>query len=55
MSDFRALLSFAGPYRLALAFSGLLMLLESAAALLVPWAGGLLADAMLRPGALGPV
>jgi len=55
MSDLRALLTFAGPYRLALAFSGLLMLLESAAALLVPWAGGLLADAMLRPGALGPV
>jgi subfamily B ATP-binding cassette protein MsbA len=55
MSDIRALLSFAGPYRLALAISGLLMLLESAAALLVPWAGGLLANAMLRPGALGPV
>jgi subfamily B ATP-binding cassette protein MsbA len=55
MSDFRALLDFARPHCAALLFSGLLMLLESAAALLVPWTGGLLADAMLRPGALAPV
>ena len=50
MSDFRALLGFAAPHRMALAFCALLMLVESAAALLVPWAGGLLTDALLRPG-----
>ena len=54
MSDLRALLAFAAPYRVALAFSGLLMLFESAAALFVPWAGGLLAEAMLRPADLAP-
>jgi ABC transporter len=54
MSDLRALLAFAAPHRVALAFSGLLMLFESAAALLVPWVGGLLTDAMLRPGNLAP-
>jgi len=42
MSDLRALAAFAAPHRAALAFSGLLMLLESAAALLVPWAGACL-------------
>ncbi len=52
MSDLRALFAFAAPHRLALASSGLLMLCESAAALLVPWAGGLLTDAMLRTGDL---
>lgn len=50
MSELRALFAFAAPHRVALAFSGLLMLFESAAALLVPWVGGLLTDAMLRPG-----
>lgn len=50
MSDFRALLGFAAPHRVALAFCALLMLVESGAELLVPWAGGLLTDALLRPG-----
>ncbi|MCX7139842.1 MAG: ABC transporter ATP-binding protein [Proteobacteria bacterium] len=50
MSDFRALLSFAAPYRAALALSALLMLLESTAALVVPWAGGLLTDVLLKSG-----
>jgi subfamily B ATP-binding cassette protein MsbA len=54
MSDLRALLAFAAPHRVALAGSGLLMLFESAAALLVPWAGGVLAAAMLRPAASAP-
>jgi len=49
MSDLRALFAFAAPHRLALAVSGLMMLIESAAALLVPWAAGVLTDAMLRP------
>ncbi|MBK5105401.1 MAG: ABC transporter ATP-binding protein [Burkholderiales bacterium] len=49
MNDLRALLAFSAPYRAALAFCGLLMLCESAAALLLPWAGGLLAEAMLSP------
>ena len=49
MSDFRALLAFAAPHRAALALCALLMLFESAAALLLPWAGGLLTDALLRP------
>ena len=48
MSDLRALLGLAAPHRAALALSALLMLCESAAALLVPWAGGLLAEGMLR-------
>ena len=55
MSDLRALLVFAAPHRSALAFSGLLMLCESAAALLVPWAGGLLTEAMLRTADVTPV
>jgi ATP-binding cassette subfamily B protein len=50
MSDLRALLAYARPHRAALAACGLLMLVESAAALLLPWAGGLLTEAMLRPG-----
>ncbi len=54
MSDFRALLVFAAPHRAVLALSALLMLFESAAALLVPWAGGLLTAAMLRPGESAP-
>jgi len=49
MSDIRALLAFAVPHRVALGASVLLMLCESAAALLVPWAGGLLTEAMLQP------
>ncbi len=52
MSDLRVLLAFAAPHRVALALSALLMLCESAAALLVPWAGGLLAEAMLQPADL---
>ena len=48
MSDLRALFAFAVPHRAALAFCALLMLVESAAALLVPWAGGLLTEVMLR-------
>jgi hypothetical protein len=36
VSDLRALLAFAAPHRAALVFCGLLMLIESAAALLVP-------------------
>ena len=55
MSDFRALLGFAAPHRVALVFCALLMLCESAAALLVPWAGGLLTEAMLRPVDVTPV
>jgi len=54
MSDFRALFAFAAPQRAALAWAALLMLCESAAALLLPWAGGLLAEAMLRPGGQAP-
>jgi subfamily B ATP-binding cassette protein MsbA len=49
VSDLRALLAFAAPHRAALGLSALLMLCESAAALLVPWAGGLLTEVMLRP------
>jgi subfamily B ATP-binding cassette protein MsbA len=55
MSDIRALLAIAAPQRMALALSGPLMLCESAAALLVPWAGGLLTEAMLRPAGVAPV
>jgi len=54
MNDLRALLAFSAPYRAALAFCGLLMLCESAAALLLPWAGGLLAEAMLSPSGAAP-
>ncbi|MEK7436111.1 MAG: ABC transporter ATP-binding protein [Pseudomonadota bacterium] len=53
MSDLRAMLAFAAPHRAALAFCALLMLFESAAALLVPWAGGLLTEAMLHPAGAG--
>ena len=55
MSDFRALAAIAAPQRAALALSALLMLCESAAALLVPWAGGLLTEAMLRPADATPI
>ncbi len=40
---------FAAPHRAALSLSALLMLCASATALVVPWAGGLLTAAMLRP------
>jgi len=50
MSDFRRLLTLAAPYRAVLAFSGVLMVLESAAALVVPWFGGRLADSLLNVG-----
>jgi subfamily B ATP-binding cassette protein MsbA len=53
MSDLRALLAFAAPYRGALAFGILLMLAESVAALAVPWVGGQMADALLRADATG--
>jgi len=55
MSDFRALLAVAAPHRAALLICLLLMLFESAAALLLPWAGGLLTDALLRPGDIAHV
>ena len=48
----RCLLALAAPYRVVLAFSGLLMALESAAALAVPWLGGRLADFLLHAGTL---
>ena len=54
MNDLRSLLGFTAPYRFLLAASGVLMLCESAAALAVPWAGGLLTDTILRGGAAGP-
>lgn len=50
MSDVRRLLTLAGPYRAVLAFSGVLMVLESAAALAVPSFGGRLADSLLHGG-----
>ena len=56
MHELRALLSFAEPYRRILALCVGLMLLESAAALAVPWLGGQLAGVLLpgegadRPG-----
>ena len=51
MSDLRRLLAFAAPYRATLALCAFLMLLESAAALAVPWLGGRLAELLLKPGA----
>ena len=44
--ELKSLLAFAGPYRGTLAFCVLLMLLESAAALAVPWLGGQLAGVL---------
>jgi ATP-binding cassette subfamily B protein len=49
MPALRSMLAFAAPYRAQLAFSAFLMLLESAAALAVPWLGGQLAGVLL-PG-----
>ena len=51
MSDIRFLLVCATPYRGALALCGVLMLLESAAALAIPWLGGNFAGAILPGGA----
>jgi ATP-binding cassette subfamily B protein len=46
-----SLLAFSAPYRKVLAGGAALMLCESAAALAVPWMGGILADTLLSPGA----
>jgi subfamily B ATP-binding cassette protein MsbA len=54
MGDLRMLLAFAAPHRGTLALGGVLLLGESAAALAVPWIGGLLTDAILSGGAGGP-
>ena len=51
----RSLVTFAAPYRAILALSTLLMLLESAAALGVPWLGGQLAGALLPGDAAGAI
>ena len=48
MTELRTLLGFASPYRRALAVGVVLMLCESAAALVVPWLGGRLAQAVLQ-------
>jgi subfamily B ATP-binding cassette protein MsbA len=53
MGELRSLLAMAAPHRGMLALSGILTLCESAAMLGVPWAGGLLTEAILRGGA-GP-
>jgi ATP-binding cassette subfamily B protein len=53
MPKLRALLAFAAPYRRTLVFCILLMLLESAAALAVPWLGGQLAGVLLPGGETG--
>ena len=45
--NLRVLLGFAAPYRASLAFCGALMLLETAAALAVPWLGGQFAGGVL--------
>ena len=49
MPELRSLVAFAAPYRGLLALCVMLMLLESAAALAVPWLGGRLAGVLL-PG-----
>jgi ATP-binding cassette, subfamily B, bacterial len=54
MSELRPLLAYAAPYRAALALGALLMLLETGAALAVPWLGGRLTAALLGgPGETG--
>ena len=50
MRELRALLRFAAPHKAALTVCAVLMLGESAAALALPWAGGLLTEAMLQMG-----
>lgn len=47
MSNFKTLLGYAAPYRLALLASAAMMLAESALALAVPWLGGKLAQGFL--------
>ena len=49
--NLRLLLGFAAPYRSSLALSGLLMLMESGAALAVPWLAGRFAQHVLSGGA----
>jgi ATP-binding cassette subfamily B protein len=54
--ELKSLLSFAAPYRRTLTLCVALMLLESAAALAIPWLGGQLAGVLLpgsQPGSLG--
>jgi len=53
-NDFRTLVAWAAPYRLALAAGAALMLGESAAALAIPWIAGLLADTILQGGGAAP-
>ncbi|MGI9403912.1 MAG: ABC transporter ATP-binding protein, partial [Hyphomicrobium sp.] len=48
--NLRILLGYAAPYRASLAFCGALMLLETAAALAVPWLGGQFAGGVLSQG-----
>ena len=48
--NLRLLLGYAAPYRVRLAFSGGLMLLETGAALAVPWLGGRFASNVLAGG-----
>lgn len=51
MTEIKTLLAFALPYRLTLALGVVLMLCESATALVVPWLGGRLAETILQEGA----
>lgn len=51
--NFKVLLGYAAPYRLSLAIASALMLLETAAALAVPWFGGKLAGGLLADGSVG--
>ena len=56
--DLRTMLGYAQPYRVALAASALLMVVESGMALSVPWLAGRLAEGMLAatsPVQVGPV
>jgi ATP-binding cassette, subfamily B, bacterial len=53
VNDLRALLGFAAPYRATLAAGAAMMLLESAAALAVPWLGGRIAATLLASGPAG--
>src|SRR5277367_5520513 len=53
--DLASLRDLAAPYRASLALGVLLMLLESAAALAVPWLGGQFAGALLPEGASGSI
>ena len=54
MDHLRLLLALAARYRFRLGASGALMLCESAAALALPWIGGLLTDAILHGADAGP-